>query len=534
MIVRWLLAFSPLIACMFAMKTLIHFFQLESYQFPGYFKAVGRNWKKAYFPGLAVALGVTVLFAVFDRLAPVANYETEVIFALVVFILSALLGLWIATFFYDSKAKKPLRYTPRVKRLYAVIALVFLLLGLLQVYRSPVALAIMLVPILLPLFVALGGGLAWPVEKLISECYFQDAKKQLKERPDLIKIGITGSYGKTSVKFILNSLLSEKYQVLASPASFNTPMGLTRVIRERLEPSHQVFIAEMGARHKGDIKELCRLVHPQLGLVTSVGPQHLETFKNVERIAKTKYELIENLPPQGQAFFVNDQGHVLEMYNKTTISKSLVSLKPGQGNLWAEDVQISPEGTAFTIVSPKGRLLKGKTQLLGAHNIQNILLAASVALHLGLSKEEIQRGISKIKPVEHRLQLIYNPNGNITVIDDAFNSNPKGTQAALDVLAQFKGRKIIITPGMVEMGKEEEKYNKIFGEEMASVADIAILIGEKHTKPIMTGLTEKGFNKNNIITVRSLEESSQALQKIIQAGDVILYENDLPDHYNEG
>lgn len=534
-LVRWLLTLSPLAASMFAMKPLIHFFQLESYQFPGYFKALGRNRKKAYLPGVAVAVVVTVLFAIYDRLAPVANQTMEIVFAGVILLLSVLLGMWVLRFFEDAKAKKPLKYTARVKRLYVVIGVLFLLLGILQVYFSPVAVAIILVPLLLPFFVALGGLVAWPIEKIINECYFQDAKKQLNNMPGLIKIGITGSYGKTSVKFILETLLSGKFQVLTSPASFNTPMGLTKVIREKLNPSHQVFIAEMGARRKGDIKELCRLVSPQIGLITSIGPQHLETFKSVDRVAKTKYELIESLPEKGHSFFIDDEDYALKLYNNTRhVEKSLISLNGEKGDLWAEAIHTSPAGTAFTAVTKDGLSIQGNTKLLGAHNIQNILLAISVAMHLGLTKEEIERGISKIKPVEHRLQLIYNPNGNITIIDDAFNSNPKGTKAALDVLGQFSGRKIIITPGMVEMGKEEDAYNKIFGGQMAKVVDIAILVGEKHTKPIAQGLLEQGFPKEKMIIVHSLDESTQALHKILQAGDVILYENDLPDHYNEG
>ena len=159
-----------------------------------------------------------------------------------------------------------------------------------------------LLPLLLPLWVALGGLLAWPIEKLVSEMYFRDAQKKLAARPDIIKIGITGSYGKTSVKFILGTILQEKYQTLITPSSFNTPMGVTKIIRERLTPATQVFVAEMGARHVGDIKELCRLVHPRYGVLTSVGPQHLDTFHTLERIKNTKYELMDAVPADGCCF----------------------------------------------------------------------------------------------------------------------------------------------------------------------------------------------------------------------------------------
>ena len=534
MLIRWLLTLAPLVACMLGMKPLIHFFQLESYQFPGYFQTIRRNWKQAFFPGTIIAIAVLVLYAVFDKLAPLASPVIEGLFALLLLIFSALLGLWAMKFLNNPNVKKPLRFTARVKRLYVVIGLVFFAIALVHVYWSPLAPAIVVVPILLPFFVALGGLFAWPVEKAISEFYFQDAKKTLAQRPELIKIGITGSFGKTSVKFILDTILSEKYQVLASPGSFNTPMGLTRVIREKLTPSHQVFIAEMGARRKGDIKELCRLVRPDMGIITSVGPQHLDTFKTLERVASTKYELIEGLPASGHGFFVNDGGVSFSLYQKTALQKTLVSLSAEKGDLWAEDIRVSSSGTSFAIVLKQGDRLKGETKLLGTHNIQNILLAVSVALNLGLTKAQIERGIAKLQPVEHRLQLMYNSQNDITIIDDAFNSNPKGIEAALETLKQFSGRKIIITPGMVEMGKDEDEYNKQFGQKMAKIVDIAILVGAKHTKPIAEGLLEQGFNKEQLIIVNTLEESTKQLHRLIRPGDIVLYENDLPDNYNEG
>ncbi len=531
--VKWLLTLSPLVASLLAINPLIHFFQLESYQFPGYFQTLRRNKKRAYLPGLLVTVSTIVLYAIFDRLASVASSFMEVVFAIAVFVFSFLIGLWVAKFFNNPNSKKPLKYTARIKRLYVVTGMMFIGLAAIHVYFSPLAILILVVPLLLPYFVALGGLLAWPVEKMISEWYFQDAKRVLKERNDLIKIGITGSYGKTSVKFILDKLLSEKYNVLSTPGSYNTPMGVTWVIREKLKPSHQIFLAEMGARRKGDIKELCRLVHPSIGVITSVGPQHLETFKTVERVAATKYELIENLNPKGQGFFINDNAMSLALYQKASVCKTLIGLKPNQGDLWAEDIKVSAKGTQFTVVFENGKRINGSTTLLGTHNIHNILLAVSIANSLGLSHKQIERGIGKLEAIEHRLQLRYNPVNETTTIDDAFNSNPQGALSALEVLSQFDGRKIIITPGMVEMGKDEETYNEAFGKAMAKVVDIAILVGKKQTKPIVLGLEKEGFPKKKTVVVSSLEESTIYLNSIIQPGDVILYENDLPDNYTE-
>ncbi|MBQ8537535.1 MAG: UDP-N-acetylmuramoyl-tripeptide--D-alanyl-D-alanine ligase, partial [Clostridia bacterium] len=158
--------------------------------------------------------------------------------------------------------------------------------------------------------------------------------------------------------------------------------------------------------------------------------------------------------------------------------------------------------------------------------------SVSVCLHLGMEMEEIARGIRKLKPVEHRLQLISTGIG-MTIIDDAFNSNPKGASAALKVISQFPGRRIIITPGMVELGAKEAEYNRAFGQEMARCVDLAILVGKKHTRPIAEGLVAAGFDPQAIHSVASLEESTHYLHQIMRSGDVVLYENDLPDNYAE-
>jgi UDP-N-acetylmuramoyl-tripeptide--D-alanyl-D-alanine ligase len=239
-------------------------------------------------------------------------------------------------------------------------------------------------PVFLPLWIALAGLLAWPIEKGISELYFRDAQRILKERKDLIKIGITGSWGKTSVKFILGTILEEKYHTLVTPASFNTPMGVTKVIRSRLEPGHRVFVAEMGARHVGDIKEMCRLVHPMIGILTSVGPQHLDTFKTVERVAKTKYELIDALPEDGLAVFADDGDIVRGLWQKTTLDKMLSGLDAAADDVWAENIAVSGEGSTFDLCTREQRI-PCRTALLGELNIRNILVCACVGLKLGMT-----------------------------------------------------------------------------------------------------------------------------------------------------
>lgn len=523
--------------CLFAGRILLHYFQLESYQFPGYFRTIKRNLLKALLPGICMTILLIICIMLTKAIMPGPGKETAA--ALAVFAVMIAGGIFAGKKFSEKNAKKKFVLTARVKRLYAVSFIVLTLILLfvsVPVVRnsqsSRIAAAFILVfPALLPVWVAICGLLAWPVEKIISELYFRDAQRILSRHPDLIRIGITGSWGKTSVKFILGTILEQKYHTLITPASYNTPMGVTKIIRSRLEPGHRVFIAEMGARHVGDIREMCRLVHPRAGIITSVGPQHLDTFRTVERVARTKYELIEALPEDGEAFFADDNGLCKELYEKTSIRKHLTGLDPANDEIWAEEISYTPEGSTFRLCFGEKKALC-TTQLLGELNIRNILLCASVAFSLGMTMEQVVRGISRISPVEHRLQLVRHP-GGLNVIDDAFNSNIKGAEQAFQVLKQFPQKRIVVTPGMVELGSREYEMNRQFGMAMAECCDTVILIGKKRSEAIAEGLGVKGFPERAVITAASLKEATELLKTIACAGDTVLFENDLPDNYTE-
>lgn len=528
--------------CLLSARLLIHYFQLESYQHPGYFRTVRRNPGKSLLPGIllnAVWILSTILFAF------VIPDTIDWLPSICVCVCVIAGGLLTGRICRAKTAKKPLKYTPRIKRLYVVSFLVFFgILVLLQYLADPVSgngtpgtihtifrVLYFLFPVFLPLWIALGGLIAWPIEKAISEMYFRDAQRILRERNDLIRIGITGSWGKTSVKFILGTILEEKYHTLVTPSSFNTPMGVTRVIRTSLEPGHRVFIAEMGARHVGDIREMCRLVHPQYGVLTSVGPQHLDTFKTIDRIIQTKYELMDAVPGDGACFFADDGDICRGLYEKTQKKKVLAGMSADSDDVWAEDITVSPEGSRFMLCTERCRI-PCETILLGELNIKNILLCAAVALELGLDGSQIARGIRKLQPVEHRLQLIPNP-GGITLIDDAFNSNILGAKQAFQVLSDMPGTRIAITPGMVELGKMEYEMNREFGEAMAKGCDVAILVGRKRSAAIREGLLNAGFSEEKIHVADTLDDAASYMRSIVHPGDTVLFENDLPDNYTE-
>ena len=331
-------------------------------------------------------------------------------------------------------------------------------------------------------------------------------------------VGITGSYGKTSTKHYLNRILSEKYSVLMTPGSYNTPMGVVRTVREMMQPYNDLFIVEMGAKNIGDIKEICDIVHPQMGIVTAVGAQHLESFKTIENVQRTKFELVDALPADGFAEVSNVEWKRYSVCENST------------GDYKAVNIQYSAQGTSFTIVG-EGRSIDLTTKLVGECNISNLMAAVIMALKLDVPEQKIKYAVSKIEQVEHRLNVKRTASG-ITIIDDAFNSNPDGSRMALDVLAGMKGgKRIVITPGMIELGDKQKHFNKLFGEHIAETCDVAIVVGQYNREAILEGIKAKGMPADAVKVADTFAQAQQMMLGFAKAGDTVLYENDLPDTF---
>lgn len=388
---------------------------------------------------------------------------------------------------------------------------------------------------LAPLVVVLANLMLTPVQSAINAGYLSSARKRLQQCKPIV-VGITGSYGKTSTKYFLDTLLSERYCVLKTPQSFNTLMGICRVINDTLRPEHEVFIVEMGAYRRGDIRELSNIVHPQIGMLTAIGPQHLERFKTLDNIETTKYELIVSLPPSGRAVFNTDDPRCRKLADQTqgvkVLRYGLDHSQPGL-RVWSEEISQSARGQSFTLVDRNGNRAETHTVLMGRHNVLNMLGAACVALELGVSLAEIAHAIPTIQPAPHRLQVLQG-SGGVTVLDDSYNSNPIGAAEALETLRAFEtGKRVLVTPGMIELGEIEAEQNEEFGAQAAKVCDYVLLVGPRQTQAILKGLEREQFPRENIRVVRDLAEATSELQHIVRAGDVVLFENDLPDLYAE-
>ena len=499
----------------------VHFFQLNSYRFDTHTSWIWQN-KSKYLSHMTLSV---LLLAVV--LLPI-NVYVKAIASLVVFFVA--IGVE-----KPKKAKKPLVYTPRVKRMLVTTAVLLLIASLVPCAfyygknRETVVLFVFaVIYALTPFVILLSNLINKPMELSINNGYIKDAKRILKACDNLTIIGVTGSYGKTSVKYYLNTLLRAKYNVLMTPESYNTPMGVVKTIRGSLKATHEIFICEMGAKWVGDIKELCDIVHPHHGVITSVGPQHLESFKTLDAVKSTKFELADALPEGGMLFLNGDDQNIKDYNkNKDAITYSL----DGNGDYCAFDISVSDRGTSFSVKAPDGETEEYTTKLIGRHNVLNIVGAIAICHKMGISLSALKGQVRKLEGVPHRLEL--SERNGVTIIDDAYNSNPSGTKAALEALSLFEGYKILVTPGMVELGEKQEELNREFGRNAASVCDYVVLVGQKQAVPIKAGLLDEKYDEKKIFVADNINEALTHVYALSSGGKkkVILLENDLPDNY---
>ena len=520
MIIRTIIAAALSAYTLFlTMRHNLHMFQLNGYKNDEHIHWIHKNMRQQWLLGFGMCLGVLRM------LFPLLLLDIFIY-------LTLLLDILVFRAMHRLHNKKKLVYTARVKRMMVTILLLVAAAIFCTAFfggLSPVTGVCILLVSSQWFMNILANIINHPMEAAFSRYYMNDAKRMLRERPDLTIIGVTGSYGKTSVKFYLQTLLQSKYHVLVTPGNFNTPLGVTRTIRDYLRPEHEIFICEMGARRVGEIKEICDMVHPDYGIITSVGPQHLETFFSIENIQKTKFELADAIPSGGMVFLNGDNEYIQEKAKEYGEKTFYYSEKSGNG-YYAKDIAVSQLGTEFTVVAPSGESERYRMKLVGIHNVINVVGAIAVANHLGISLKELKIPVRRIQPVEHRMQM--REQGQVTIIDDAYNSNPVGSKAAVETLAMFDGMRILITPGMVELGEKESEYNYKFGTYAADCCDYILLVGRKHTEPILKGVRSKGFPEEKCQVFDKLEEAvSYAYAIKGQEHKYILLENDLPDNY---
>lgn len=516
---------------------LLHLFQLEHYE-PARLLLWLRRRSELWAPRELVALGALYAAAIADSAAGLGWVAGAL---LLVSTPAAALGVadW------RREAVKPLVFTGRAKRMLAAalapsVLVVLGAVGLAVAGMSTAGLAIVLALglalLALSPWVLLGSNRALaPVQSAINRRFLARAERSLHEISPLV-VGITGSYGKTTTKFCVGEVLAADRPTLVTPASFNSYLGVLRTINERLEQRHKAFVVEMGMFRRGDISQLCELVHPKVGVITAIGPMHLERLGSIEQIAAAKAELLEALPADGHFVTNADDPRCMELARSAHVPVTLFGIDNPAAQVLAREIALADGRTHFKLHldGPSSPALPVSAQLLGRHNVLNLLAAAAVGRALGIDPARIVQGLQSVSAPEHRLQPIHNRQANIVVIDDAYNSNPAGAAAALEVLREHPAtRRLLVTPGMVELGEEEERLNRRFGEQAASVCDLVILVGSSRIAPIRKGLASAGMDGECVHVVRDIHEATTLLGRLTRSGDVVLFENDLPDTYAE-
>ena len=440
-------------------------------------------------------------------------------------------GLCFAFAFSSGKyaLKVPLKNTGRSNRLFVAYlvltaavgcGIIYFLWWLSEkngsyIYGLLAYLPFAIMPMLLPVILGLANGIMSVFENARNQKFVKHAGQVLNEC-EITRIGVVGSYGKTSVKNILKTLLSEKYAVVDTPASYNTPMGIAKSVYSAEFANKQILIAEMGARKQGDIAELCSLVKPDYAIFTGVCAQHIGTFGSLEKVFAEKSEILKC----GAKTVVCGNGlreYIQDKYDCVA---------------YADEVKnLSLQATKTSFVLPvNGEEITVETPLLGEGNAENIALCVKLCERLGMSTQEIARGIAKILPVAHRLQLI--ENGGVYILDDGYNCNPRGAKMAIDALCRFDGKKCVVTPGIIECGVLEESINTELGEYIAKAGlDKVILVGETLVTAVKNGYASAGGDGAKLTLVKTLDGAKPILAEFLHAGDAVLFLNDLPDLY---
>jgi UDP-N-acetylmuramoyl-tripeptide--D-alanyl-D-alanine ligase len=469
-------------------------------------------------------------------------------------IIAAIVSLFAIRPLDEGEIKKTFRRTQRATRLlgaaFAIaaidLAIYSFLLSLLAIESVPLQIialigAGLLLYLTVPIILATANVLISPLESLLRGRFIASAKSIIADIQPTV-IGITGSYGKTTTKTFVTDILNGRYKVYATPKSYNTMMGVCLAINNDLKDNYSIdyFVAEMGAYVEGEIRRICQLSPPNIGVVVEIGPQHLERFGNIESIVAAKYELIKALPPDGVGIFNWDNPYVREMYERgypetriaVSIGKEPAPPYPQGPRFVASEITESLDGLSFVVTDRQTAAIEQfSVNVLGQHNVTNILLATAIAVHEGMPLKDVSFQARTLKAAESRLARTVTSEG-ITIINDAYSANPVGIIGALKVLALHdKGKRLLITPGMVELGDRQDVENHKLGKLAAKYASDVILVGSQQTAPVKAGLMEAEFPAERLTVVEELQEAVEWYRDNLRAGDTILFLNDLPDTY---
>ncbi|MEO6729439.1 MAG: UDP-N-acetylmuramoyl-tripeptide--D-alanyl-D-alanine ligase [Candidatus Dojkabacteria bacterium] len=448
----------------------------------------------------------------------------------------------------NDSIRKELNWTTKAKLIFSLSLVSQLLLALIDSYligillfNSIFAFLVVFIFNLLVvfyfsfLFLILASIFISPIESFQKNKIINQAKKkfkQLKTKNQKLKtIGITGSFGKTTMKETLSTILSEKFNVVATPENINTPLGLARVILNNLNEDTEVFVVEMGEYVKGDVDALCQITPPDMSVITGINEAHLERYGTMENAIETKFEIVENTPDGGLVVLNGMDKLTVDNYERFSKNKKVEWYNDKNLKFKILNSKLDTEKLTRRLeIQTPGGILNAQTSIIAEYIGGNVIASMIVGTELGMSEAQIKLGVTQLKPAPHRLEV--RRTGDITIIDDTYNGNSDGIKAGIALLSQFKdNRKVYVTPGLVETGEMKEEIHIEIGKQLAKVADVVILTENSATPFIAEGLKNNGFNKDNIVWYKTSKETYSKLRDNLKAGDVVLMQNDWSDNY---
>lgn len=383
----------------------------------------------------------------------------------------------------------------------------------------PFALAILAFDILTPLVVSFMVLLLQPITVLFKWRMINKAKKKRESLENLLVVGITGSYGKSSTKEFLKFILSDDFKVVSTEKNENSEMGISRCIIESVKEEHEIFVCEMGAYNRGGIKLLCDIARPKIGVLTGINSQHLSTFGSQKNIVKGKFELIDSLPMEGLAVLNWDNVFIKDNF-KSEVGSIKYSVSEKQ-DVWAEDMKGGKEGISFKVCFRNGESFVLDMNINGVHNIPNLLAAIAVARKLGMETESI---VERLKEMDSSIGgMRFKKVDGIDVIDATYSSNPDGVISHLDYLKNWEGKKIIIMPCLIELGSEGKKVHQEIGKKIGEVCDLAIITSRDYFNDL-----KKSSEMKNIVFMENGEKILEKIRSFAKDGDVVLLESRVP------
>lgn len=497
----------------------IYLWQLKEYhvgRFIDHFRT--EKGKKLIF-GVLQLLKIILLVLIFK--------ENYLFYALLIFYISE-----SVLFIYGiikKQFKRPVLTSKTALLIIVSILFTLIYLFIVQKYKN-VVIWFLIFDILTPLIVSCVVLFFQPFFIMMRNSILEKAKSKIKKFKILTVIGITGSYGKTSTKEFLTTILSEKFNVLSTPEHKNSEIGIAQTILNNLNEKHQVFVVEMGSYNKGGIKLLCDIVKPKMGIVTGINSQHLSLFGSIQNLffAEGGLELLESLPKNGLFIINGDNKYCVNLYKNTRRNKKFYTTNGNiiDSDIWAEEISINKNSLDFVAVLKNRELAHFNVNVLGGHNIQNLLGAILLAKELGMSLEEISKACKKIKSKQAGIILKKGIYG-IDVIDSSYSSNPDGVMAHLDHLNTWKGKKIIIMPCLIELGEKSGEIHMEIGKKIAKVCDMAIITTKDKFRDIVKGASLVNYN-SKIIFSEKPKEILSLVTTFCKEGDAVLLEGRVP------